>query len=472
MKKKIYAGVLTGILVLAQAVTVFANRPVHVALDGFLQELSHGASLIDGRSMIDAEDAEALFGDLVLRIDATGVDGRDMLPIRDVANIMSLDIIWDDENSLVRLSSANADYSLLPQMASGIQPTISMTYQAALNLINDRDARLIAMEENMIILEREQREIDDYLSDNSIRGRARRNYTVAEVQVLRAREALRNQQQVLEINEGLIRAGNELQLRNALADIGRTQLDIVLLERQLLLEERSTAIVELMHELGMETDAAQRDARASLERTRTNLENLQTAQGSNRLTLNTLLGLSATAIVEIQGISWTIAARTPLEGHVATQLANAPNLALLQLDLDFAEYIYFSYDVLLKSSEQEDDYRYRGRRQDASIVIEMRNDISAAERALENATNTLESRIRSLHNDIEALLEQQAIAQGDLAVAIENYQEAMLRYMTGMGTWLELERAKLAILNHEITLARLEINLGMLTLLYQRPYLG
>ena len=102
----------------------------------------------------------------------------------------------------------------------------------------------------------------------------------------------------------------------------------------------------------------------------------------------------------------------------------------------------------------------------------MRNDIISADRALANARDNLESRIRSMHNDIEALREQQAVSQNDLSAAIEDYQETALRYMSGMGTWLELERAKLAILNHEIALARHEINLAMLTLLYQRPYLG
>ena len=470
MRKKIYGLALTGILVLAQVVTVSANRPAHVALDGFLLNLDNPAVVLDGRTMINVEDLTYIFGDVVLSIESVEIDGRNMLPARELANAMSFVISWDDENSLVRLSSTNPDYSLLSQI-SRVQPTFSMTFQAAINRINNRDTRLLSMEENRIIIEREQREIDDYLRENRIHGVGRRNYTVPQVQMLRAREAVRNQLQSLKINERLIREGNELQLRNALAEIARTELDIALLERQLALEERNTMIVELMHSLGMESDAGARDARAALERTRTNLENLRSALSSNRVTLNTMLGLSASAIVEIQGLSWGVA-RSPLEGHVASQRANAPNIALLRLDLSFAEYVYHSYDVLLMSSEQESDYRYRGRPQDASIVIEMRNDISTAERALSNAQNSLENRIRSLHNDIAALLEQQAVSQNDLANAIEDYQETMLRYMTGMATWLELERAMLAILNHEIALARHEINLGVLSFMYQRPYLN
>ena len=471
MRKRIYAIAIAGILILVQAVAVLADS-VHVVLDGFLLETSQPITLSDGRAMIDVQEATMLFGDDVLGLETIIINGRDMLLLREVANATSLGIIWDDENNLVRLSSASPDYSMLPQLSGDrAQATIRMSHHEALSRINNRDARLISMEENVIIVERELREIEDYLRDNQIRGRGR-NYTVAEVQRLRQREAIRNQQQSLEINEKLIREGNELQLRNALADVARTELDIVMLQEQLYLEERNITIVELLHSLGMESNAGLRDAEASLERTRTNLENLRISLGSDHLALNSLLGLPSTAIVEITDLSWATGARPLLEGHVSAQRTNAPNVALLQLDLSFAEYVYHSYDVLLMRNEQDDDYRYRGRRQDASIVIEMRNDIAAAQRAIENAGNSLESRIRALYNDIEALREQQVITEHDLAVTVADYQEVALRYITGMATRLELERAKLAILSHEVTLARHEVNLGMLTLMYQRPYLN
>ena len=473
MRKKIYATILAGVLVLAQVATVFAGagRPVYIALDGFLQNLNHEAFVVDGRTLIDAEDAVAIFGDAVLRANVVEIDGRDMLTIRDVASFASLNVIWDDEKGLVSLSSANPSFSLLSQAASA-QPTVSMTFQNALTLVNERDTRLISMEENKIIVEREERQINDILSDRNIRGRSQRNYTRLEVELLRMREGMSIQIQALDINENLIRAGNEVQLRNALADVARSELDIALIERQLSVEERSFVIVELMHELGMESDSGLRDAQTSLERTRTNLESAHTSLNNNRIALNTLLGLASSAIVEIQGLSWTIAARTPLEGHIQTQLSNAPTLALLQLELDMAEYMFWSYDFLMILSHQADDYRYRGRREDATVVIEMQNAISDAERAMDNGKINLENRIRSLHNDITTLLEQQTITQNDLANAIDDYQDTMVLYMAGVATWLELERAKLAILNHEVALARHEINLGMLTLMYQRPYLG
>ena len=471
MKKRIYIAVLAAILTLAQSVFVFANRPVHVALDGILQELSQAVLVLDGRAMIDAQDAAAIFGDDVKRVNIVKIGGRDMMAIRDVANLFSLDISWDDENGLVRLSSENVDYSLLAQI-SGIQPTISMTYQAALNRVNEHDTRLISIEENRIIMERQERDMNDLLKNFDIRGRAQRNYTRLEVELLRARENITIQSKAIEIQEGLMKSGNEMQLRNALADIARAELDIVLLERQLAMEERNFTIVKLLHDMGMESNTNLRDAQGALERTRTNLESLRASLNSSRIALNTLLGLSPSAIVEIQGLSWITTSLTPLEGHIQTQLRNAPNLSLLQLDLDLAEYIFFSYDFLMISNHQANDYRNRGSREDATVVIEMQNNISAAERALDNAKDSLESRIRSLHNDIEVLLEQQSVSKNDLLNAIEDYQEAMLRYMAGMSTWLELERAELAILNHEVALARHEINLGMLTMLYQQPYLA
>ena len=471
MRKKIYAVVLAGILVFAQSAVVMA-RPVHVALDGFLLNLRHGAVVVDGRTMVDITDAVEIFGEAsVLGITATDINGRTMVPVRDAANISRLAISWDDENGLVRLSSANPDYGLLDRGDIG-QATVTMSYNEALERINSRDARLLAMEENMIIIEREQREINDYLSDNNIRGRDRRSYTVPEVRMLRAREAMRNQIKSLEINAGLIREGNEMQLRNILADIERVTPDIALIERQLAVEEQNLVIIELMYNLGMESETGLRDARSGLGRTRTNLENLRTSLENHRLALNAFLGVASYETVKITDLSWDFGNRATLNTHITNQMATAPNLTLLQMDLDYAEYVFFSYDVLLKRDEQDGYYRYRGHRQDASVVIEMRNDINAATRALNDAQDNLERRIRSLYNDIEALREQQRIAQNDLTNAIEDYREVMLRYMTGMATWLELERAKLAILNHEAAIARHNINLGMLTLLYQRPYLN
>ena len=472
MKKRIYAAALAGILVLAQAVTAFAGRPIHVTLDGFLLDMGQGAVVVDGQVKIEARVAAEIFGDDVLRLTPVEIDGREMLPALSIAGQFMLRANWDEDMGILRLSSEHPDYSLLARVPDAAA-TVEMSFTDAMERINSRDARLLAMEENRIFIEREEREINEYLRDNNIRGLGnRRTYTMIEVQMLRAREAVRNQQQTLEINEGLIRAGNEMQLRAALADVARARLDITLMEHQLALEERNIVLVELLHSLGMESAAGARDAQNSLARTRTNLENLRILLDNSHLTLNRLLGLPAYEIVKIYDISREFGEEPTLQNHLDNMLANAPNLALLRLDLSFAQFVYHSYDVLLLRDYLADDYRYRGRRQYASIVIEMRNDINAATRALNNARDNLENRIRGLHNDIEALREQQGIAQRDLANAIEDYQDVMLRYITGMATWLEMERAKLVILNHEIALARHEVNLGMLMLLYQRPYLN
>jgi len=433
MRKKIYAAILVGVMVMSQSFAVFAaDADDYVIVDGFLRH---------------AEDAaEITYGQPITRF-------------------------VDDASGLVRISTIAMDYSVLGQI-SAIEPTLRVNLQAALDMINSRDARLLALEENRVIVEREEREINDFLSDNDIRGFTRRKYTVAEVQMLRAREAVRNQLVAMDINAKMVRAGNELQLRNAVAEISRAELDIVLLERQLYVEERNIVIVELMHDLGMESEANLRNAQSGLERTRTNLEGLQTSLANSRMSINTMLGLPSDTIVAITDLAWATSGQIVLETHVTAQLANAPNLALLQLDLDFAEYVFFSYDVLLMREEQEPRYRYRGRDHDPTIVIEMRNDISAAERALNNAMDSLENRVRSLYNDIEALREQQVVARTDLENAISDYQDAMLRYITGSATWLELERAMLAILNHEVTIARNQMNLHMLIQMYNHPYLN
>ena len=471
MLKKICASIFTMVLVFAFAVVVFAARPVYVTLDGILQNFEYEILLFEGKSFIDARETSLLGVNRNLSsITPLEINGRTMVSLRDVASTLGLEISWENELGIVRLSSDAPDYSVFKDIEINVSG-MNFTFEQALNRINEQDTRLIEMAENKFLLERERRELNDTMRENSVRGNARHNYGMAQIQMLRAREQLNSQFNSLEINERLIREGNEMLLRNALAATRRTELDIIQLKQRVSIEERNLALAELMLSLGLESQIGIRDATIALERSRTDLESLLVSREDNRLVINGLLGFAAWQNVSVTAYNWNFNEPAHLEFHIIAQLASAPTLALRQLDLDLAIYWEHSYLNLLRRDEQEDDYFYRGRRQEPSSVIELRNAVNAAQRAYDDAKDGLERQIRSTHNSIIQLQEQISAAEADLNNARQNYSEMLLRYVTGLATLLDLDIAKMSILNHEITLKRYQVNYFMLIMSYERPYL-
>jgi len=482
MRKKLIITILASILITTQAITAWAaeptneTQPPHIMLDGMLVHLNHEAVLLDGRTMIDVRDAALFTGHLGLTsgdISALTAEynGRSIFSLREAVTAANLQISWQPQMNLIQISSNNPNHSILPHQRQRPQADTIMSMGEALERINDRDNNLIAIEDNRIFIEREQRQVRDALNDNNIRGRSR-NYTMPEVQLLRTREMLSNQLAAMDYNIRMIKEGNEMLLRSNLAAIERARLDIIMLEAQKALEENILTLTGLRHSLGLASDTELRDAEQSMARIRSNLEAQRLTLADNNLALNNLLGLSAATNLAITGLTWQAAGPGNLENHIEAVLDEAPTVALRQLDLNYALYMQFSYDRLLLRDEQEDYYRYRGRRQDSSTVIELRNEVNLAGRNLDNARDNIERQIRSAYNNLSQLAERQAMIEADLAAAIQDYVETAVLYMAGLATRIELQGAELAILSQEIALEHVMINSNMAMLSYEMPHLN
>ena len=452
MRKRILVAALVGLMILGQAVAAY-GRPVHVVVDGFLAPMEHEAQLLDGRTMVDADEVYQLFGWRPWASEENGgveLDGRLLVPIRYVADRLGLELDWDSASNMATLRTGGPMLSVLGAMARDADAE-EISFDAALEMINERDERLESIEVGRIAYERQMRQSDDLLRQvfpgrniNQL-GRNRDHYSRFQIEVLILREQMLTQEEIMDINEQMLREGNELILRNAVASVRRTGLDIIMLEEQLRLEEANIELVELMHELGMENDARLRDARQSIDRSRNNLDGLRTQLVDNRNALNNLLGLPISQAIVITDVQWDTQMPEDLQGHIETMTVDAPTMRLRQIELDLALFNQRAHEQLLFVDDRDMYYTSNhGRRQDSTAVIERRNAINIAEAQLSNAQDGLERQIRASHGNILQLQEQVAAARTDLESAGADYHEAMLRYMTGMISRAELDAAKVA----------------------------
>jgi len=493
------------------------NERVSITLNGILQHLDYGAALIDGVIMIDSEDLSEIIGaDYVANYDSNNVnmelrgmffrgqvgerqailyrtpqelsvapiliDGRIWVPMRDIIETFNIGIEWDSDLRLVRLDTGLPNYSFLAAIdanlaAERIQGE-TIEYEDAIELMNERSAAIIEMQENMIFLEREQRALNEQFDDHMENVRETRNNenSPLEVELFRARRQLNNRFRTLELNEIMIIDSNEIQLRNLLANQERIRLDILMLEEQIAFEKEQLILAELRHSLGLESDAEIRSTRSSIERNNINLENLIISQRENRLAQNLLLGFPADALITIIGYEPIGYAELNLQENLRHQLQNAPNIRMRAIDLDNVWYIQHSYWVMLDEDFHEEDYvfteRNRERTQEPNIVIEMRNNVNSAERALEDAQDAMERNIRSTYTNLLQLEENRNAAHIDLDNAVQDYRDAITRYLAGMATYFEVNRARLGIVSAEIALARIIINFDMTYFQFNNPHLN
>ena len=479
---------LMGLFVFALPTPVFADQPVYVIIDGFLQDTRYTARLFvddEGYVLISQEDVVPLFGRGFMPDHLTHyVETEDgvMYSLRDVTRLNGWGMTWAAHASTVRLYSHAPVLSMfgsIERQAQRADDITIFTFEQALERINERDQRLANARTNRTLINRDYQALERRIVSQGLVGETDGRYSMAQIELLRTRERLTTQQRQIGLNEQIWREGNEFTLRNTLASLSRTELDIIQLEATIAFDERGLALLELMYEMGFETEASLRDARLAIERGRVNLASLRTSLAEQRLAFNHLLGLRATDVVEITGYNWNLQMPQDLERHerrLMSTLSGAPTLQMRHADLRLAWFMEHSYIYLLRPWERTEHYfyhadRYRDNPHATSTAIELRSSVTAAQNALDNHRDAMHRHISTTYNNIAQLREQIRATTLDLSNARIVYEEAMVRYMVGVASWQELERAQRAILNHEIALARHEINLGMLIFDIQRPYL-
>ena len=357
------------------------------------------------------------------------------------------------------------DGGLLPQILEESGRGISFEY--ALERKNARDTGLINIASQEIILERQLREMERDMRDANIRGNRRSHYTMGEVEVLRANHALETTERRLEINREQIRLGNEILLRNAIGEIEGLRLDVLQAGAQIDFEERSLNIARLRYDMGVESALAVRDAETSLNRARLNLESAELALADARLTLNSHLGFAPDEEIFVR---MNRQAGSPLAlNQRILQIGSEPSLQLLELELETARYMEFSYQDLLRFAERDRRYVYRGVMQDSTNTIELANAIEAAELAILDARDNLEIELVGQYSTLRNMLDNMEAIRADLEDAVADYEYLLVRYEAGLVTQIEIFGQLLQILTLEINLSALENNYSIALFNYNNP---
>lgn len=383
------------------------------------------------------------------------------LPV--LANENAFDIFADIENV-----SVGALLEAMPDMGHDLV----IDFEYALQRVNDRDIRLGTMENNRIILTRELRELNDAIRDADIRGISRSRYTMQEIEMLRSRRFMQNQLRSMDINEDMITLGNEMILKNTLANIETNRLDTLLLMAQIALKERNLAVAKLMYSLGLESSVELRNMENSLVRLQLNLESLKNVRDELLLNLNNMLGFLANDSVSVSYDFGASQSLPELQTQLDYNLINLPNIELLQMDLEYAQFRQHSYEFLLRNNERSQDYLYRGQRYKSSNSIELQDGVDTALQAITLQKENLELSMRTIHGNLVNLNENLRAQRLELQHALTDYEDVLVKYQAGLSAELELFSALLNVIVAELDVLRSQINYSNLLFNFDNPHIS
>jgi outer membrane protein TolC len=112
-----------------------------------------------------------------------------------------------------------------------------------------------------------------------------------------------------------------------------------------------------------------------------------------------------------------------------------------------------------------------------NIVYESENkagvqsDLATAQRALKDAQDNMEKKIRTSYNNVLQLQEMSKTYQRAITQAIADYNSALVSYNSGFATEYQVKQAKLGIINAEKNLDDNKLNIAMLEFQLEHPYL-
>lgn len=513
MKKNKIAAVLLLAAVTAAssfgAVAAYEPADIYITLDGLLKKSEAQPIIVDGYTMVSLREISELLGaeinwnpdtkvakvqmsnryvemkvgEKTANINYQKVEmpvapiidnDRVMVPLRFISEEYRLNVNWDEDKRLVDIVSGKEAYSVLearPEVDLG-EDGVEMTFGEAVKQINSIDTSLKNIDDTLVVLKRNKKDLDDYITDyiGNINSGLSKVYDEKQIEQFRKQRTLNNSIKTVETNALIIKASNVLQLQSALTEIEKTELDIFLLKEKMKLDETNLSNMQLKLSLGLETQSNITSLENSMAKDKITVNTLEIKQNNNNLTLNKLLGVDASKKVRITDVDQnTREYEDNIELFVKEQLKSAPTITLKEIDLDNATWVKTTYYELLWQFMREEKTEDN---EDPMVVIEMENDIATAQRALDDAKRTLEQKIRTNYNSIKQLEQSYDSLKVDYEIAKNSYKQVVMNYVTGYATIFDVEQAQFGLLNAEVNLLTNRINYRITVENFKASYLS
>jgi outer membrane protein TolC len=264
------------------------------------------------------------------------------------------------------------------------------------------------------------------------------------------------QQSMNDVNKEMIEDGLELSLMNYITQIRNTETQISLLTESVSLGQENIRNLEIKNSLGYESDTALASAKTTQQESESALKELKLTLKNEQQNLKTFLGLKAdeTVYIEYDPSEDNFVDNLALDAYITRKTNGDPSIRTLKNNVTMNEYIVRT-NIVYESENKAG----------------VQSDLATAQRALKDAQDNMEKKIRTSYNNVLQLQEMSKTYQRAITQAIADYNSALVSYNSGFATEYQVKQAKLGVINAEKNLDDNKLNIAMLEFQLEHPYL-
>lgn len=404
------------------------------------------------------------------------VDGTTLVPLRFVSEVFGAEVNWSMENQTISIKNDTGKYLLLKDKQSVPADTTVISFDDALTMAKNNNSQLKNIDDAVDYLDDIRSDLGNNLHMIDEYGMYLNKYpldgtgsittsdalqlslyenVVSSISLARNIKNVDVQKSETKLNEEMINDSLQLGLISGMNDIKTYEMNIQLLEQSIALGEQSLENTKLKYELGMESEYNYKTEKNNLETSKSNLESLKLGLKNQKQNLKTLLGVSADEEIYIDDVvEFDTLKEINLETFITKKTQADPSIVILKDALEIAKYNQRTGQSITSENE-----------------IELANNVKAAQRSLEDAQDQMEKNIRNTYNTLKQLEENNKTLLLAVEQAKSDYNVVVASYQAGKATALQVEQAKLGILNAEKAVEDNAISYENLSFCFKRPYL-
>jgi hypothetical protein len=413
------------------------------------------------------------------------------VPLKAVGEAFGMSVKWNSETKSIDVKTNRDNGYILLDTNSDVvdENTRVLTYEEALELAKNKSSDLKSLDDSEYYLKSLRSDLSDSIfqinsyesvidnqivglnekienSDGELQLTLREQLVAAQqtmqssmesfVTVARNIKKVELQQSMMDVNKEMAADGIELTLMNYLTQMRNTETQISVLEDSVALGQENIKNLELKNSLGYESDTDLASAKTNQSASEAALEELKLSLENAKQNLKTFLGIKSdeSVYIEYDPESSTFFDELNLNSFVTKKKEGDPSIRILKNNVTMNKYIVRT-NIVYESENRTG----------------VQNDLMTAQRALSDAQDSMEKKIRNAYNNILQLREMKKTYKQDIDQAVADYNKVLVSYQTGFATEYQVKQAKLGVINAEKNYDDNELNRAMMEFQLEHPYL-
>lgn len=447
---------------------LFSSMGAEVSFNEYKQTIT--ASLDGDTIVIYLNNDYATFNGEKIEISKTIIDDEVYLPVRKICELFGFEVAWDMEKSQVSLTKESEGYLFLKTKSDGAEIA---DFDTLLEKALANNTNFANITDTCNYLEKLKKDYKQNLTDTDPNDLGINTFPVdgsdsvyidtdelsyldSSLSILRTIKSTDSQLQNQKINQQIIEDSVSYSIVASFLSIKEVELDIQVLEAQIENENLNLQNCEAKYRYGLISEQALSSVKSNLETLNANLQTLQDNLEVQKNVLKSILGTSRDIYFDIDiEVDYSDFEEIQLQTCISTAKSKDLSIQILQNELEVCEYnLSTNFDAT------------------ATEKTKLRNEVYAAQRAIDDQKESLEQGLTSTYTTLKSLYNQKETLNTALEQAITDYNTAVSNYNAGEITLYDLKNAELSVMNCEKNLEESGLNFYLYLYKFNTPHLN